>query len=125
MAVNADKPHLWKQDIAHSVDFYNSWFMEFAPTAYRNTRIATTQQVESALTWTANLTNITPAVLRQHPSVLPILRMATAPPIARVREACAIAHSSHRSSWSSTEPCQKHGREKPNSTSDEYCHSRC
>ncbi|BAZ71075.1 hypothetical protein NIES4106_58720 (plasmid) [Fischerella sp. NIES-4106] len=85
MVVNADKPHLWKQDIAQSVDFYNSWFMEFAPRAYRDTRIATTQQVESALIWTANLTNITPAVLHQHPSVLPILRMATAPPIARDR----------------------------------------
>lgn len=85
MPVNADKPHLWKPDIAHSVDFYNSWFMQFAPTAYRDTRIATTQQVESALAWTANLTNITPDVLRQHPSVLPILRMATAPPIARDR----------------------------------------
>ncbi len=85
MPVNADKPHLWKQDIAQSVDFYNSWFMEFAPMAYRDTRIATTQQVESALEETANLTNITPTVLRQHPSVLPILRMATAPPIARDR----------------------------------------
>lgn len=85
MPVNADKPHLWKPDIAQSVDFYNSWFMQFAPTAYRDTRIATTQQVESALAWTANLTNITPDVLRQHPSVLPILRMATAPPIARDR----------------------------------------
>ncbi|MEB3182690.1 MAG: XamI family restriction endonuclease [Nostocaceae cyanobacterium] len=85
MPVNADKPHLWKQDIAQSVDFYNSWFMQFAPTAYRDTRIATTAQVESALAWTANLTNITPTVLRQYPSVLPILRMATAPPIARDR----------------------------------------
>ena len=85
MPVNADKPHLWKPDIAQSVDFYNNWFMQFAPTAYRETRLATTQQVESALTWTANLTDITPALLRQHPEVLPILRMATAPPIARDR----------------------------------------
>lgn len=85
MPVNADKPHLWKQDIAQSVDFYNTWFMQFAPQAYRDTRIATTQQVESALTWTANLTNITPDVLRQHPSALLMLRMATAPPLARDR----------------------------------------
>jgi len=34
---------------------------------------------------TANLTNIAPITLRQNPSVLPILRMATAPPIARDR----------------------------------------
>ncbi|CAD5911061.1 XamI family restriction endonuclease [Planktothrix agardhii] len=83
--VNADKPHLWKPDIAQSVDFYNHWFMQFAPQSYRDTRIATTEQVESALIWTANITNITPAILQQYPSVLPILRMATAPPIARDR----------------------------------------
>jgi hypothetical protein len=83
--VNADKPHLWKPDIALSVDFYNNWFMQFAPKAYRDTRIATTQQVESASSETANLTNITSALLRQHPEVLPILRMAAAPPIARDR----------------------------------------
>jgi hypothetical protein len=76
---------LWKPDIALSVDFYNNWFMQFAPKAYRDTRIATTQQVESALAETANLTNITSALLRQHPEVLPILRMAAAPPIARDR----------------------------------------
>lgn len=85
MPVNADKPHLWKPDIALSVDFYNNWFMLFAPKAYRDTRIATTQQVESALAETANLTNITSALLQQHPEVLPILRMAAAPPIARDR----------------------------------------
>lgn len=85
MPVNADKPHLWKVDIAQSVDFYNDWFIRFAPEAYRNTRIATTRQVESALKRTNNLMNITPLVLRQHPSVLPILRMATAPPLARDR----------------------------------------
>lgn len=85
MPANANKPHLWKSDIAHSVDFYNKWFMEFAPQAYRNTRTVTTQQVESALILTANLTNLTPTVLQQYPSVLPMLRMATAPPIARDR----------------------------------------
>ncbi|MEG4576222.1 XamI family restriction endonuclease [Microcoleus sp. N3A4] len=85
MPVNADKPHLWKPDIALSVDFYNNWFMLFAPKAYRDTRIVTTQQVKSALAETANLSNITSALLRQHPEVLPILRMAAAPPIARDR----------------------------------------
>ncbi len=85
MPVNADKPHLWKLDIVQSVDFYNNWFMQFAPQVYRDTRLVTTKQVKSALEQTVNLTNITPAILRQYPSVLPILRMATAPPIARDR----------------------------------------
>ena len=28
--INADKPHLWKADIAASVDQFNQWFMDFA-----------------------------------------------------------------------------------------------
>ncbi|MDY6781658.1 MAG: XamI family restriction endonuclease [Cyanobacteriota bacterium] len=85
MSVNTDKPHLWKTDIAQSVDFYNHWFIEFAPIAYRETRLQTAQQVEFALAQTANLTQVNPTVLRQHPEILPILRMATIPPLARDR----------------------------------------
>jgi hypothetical protein len=85
LPVNANKPHLWKADIARSVDFYNSWFINFAPQAYRETRIKATEQVEAALEQTANLTTIDLEVLRANPSVLPILRMATAPPLARDR----------------------------------------
>ncbi len=85
MSVNSGKPDRWKVDIARSVDFYNDWFMRFAPKAYRDTRIQTTRQVVSALDWTGNLTDIAPSLLRQHPSALPMLRMATAPPIARDR----------------------------------------
>jgi hypothetical protein len=83
--VNSDKPHLWKPDIAQSVDLYNEWFMEFAPEAYRNARVEATKNVETALSLTDYLLNITPEVLIASPSVLPILRMATAPPIARDR----------------------------------------
>jgi len=85
MGVNLDKPYLWKADVARSVDLYNTWFMQFAPVAFRATRQRTAIQVEEALQWTANLTNITPDVLRVHPNVLPILRMSTAPPLARDR----------------------------------------
>jgi len=85
MPVNLDKPHLWKDDIVQSVDFYNSWFMEFAPKAFRDTRAQTTKDVKSALQWTENLTNIKPEVLKKYPSILPMLRMATCPPIARDR----------------------------------------
>ena len=85
MPVNSNKPERWKSDIAQSVDFYNDWFMRFAPKAYRDTRVETTKQVMSALKGTDNLTNIGPNALKQNPFVLPILRMATAPPIARDR----------------------------------------
>lgn len=83
--VNADKPQRWKADIAQSVDLYNTWFIQFAPKAYRDTRVATAKQVQVALVSTDNLTNMTPALLRQYPAILSILRMATAPPIARDR----------------------------------------
>ena len=85
MAVNRDKVDLWKADVAKSVDFYNDWFINFAPKAFRETRISTTKQVAQALRWTDNLTNIRPQALANHPSVLPILRMSTCPPIARDR----------------------------------------
>jgi len=83
--VNLDKPHLWKNDIIQSVDFYNQWFMNFAPQAFRDTRIKTTEQVQTALKSTANLTDVSPEILRSSPEVLQMLRMATCPPIARDR----------------------------------------
>ncbi len=85
MAVNLDKPQRWKADIAASVDFYNDWFRHFAPKAYRESRVETTKQVKHALEATRNLTDISPQILEKNPAVLSILRMATAPPIARDR----------------------------------------
>lgn len=82
MAINRDKPDLWKGDINQSVDMYNAWFMDYAPDAYRTTRIKTTQDVKETLRATKNLTNIKTAILKENPSVLPTLRMATCPPIA-------------------------------------------
>lgn len=82
MAVNRDKPDCWKADIAQSVDMYNAWFMNFAPHAFRDTRMQTTKDVEAAFRVTDNLMNIQPATMRMHPEILPTLRMATCPPIA-------------------------------------------
>jgi len=84
-SVNADKPSKWKDDIRASVDFYNTWFMKFAPRVYRETRVTATKQVEDALAWTANLTSLNPSSLMTHPEMIGRLRMATAPPIARDR----------------------------------------
>jgi len=53
MPINADKPHLWKADVAASVDLYNDWFMRFGPKAYRNTRAETTERVQKAIQLTS------------------------------------------------------------------------
>ncbi len=80
--VNRGNPDAWKGDIALSVDMYNQWFMEFAPAAFRETRVRTTVQVEQTLSKTDNLTNISVDLLRAGPGVLPVLRMSTCPPLA-------------------------------------------
>jgi hypothetical protein len=80
--VNADKPHLWKADIATSVDQFNQWFMQFAPEAFRTTRVETTEHVKAALLATNDLRSLTPDTLKANPGALPTLRMCTAPPLA-------------------------------------------
>ena len=83
--VNRNKPDKWKKDIASSVDFYNQWFLEFAPKTFRETRIHTTKEVEIALKKTDNLLKLNPEVLSDNPNILAMLRMSTCPPIARDR----------------------------------------
>jgi hypothetical protein len=80
MAINADKPHLWKADTRASVDQFNRWFMKFAPKAFRDTRKKTIKSVEQGLKRTEDLTVITPEVIAAKPAILPTLRMSTCPP---------------------------------------------
>ena len=80
--INADKPYLWKADIAASVDRFNQWFMSFAPEAFRSTRVKTTEHVKAALFPTNDLRALNPATLKANPSALPTFRMCTAPPLA-------------------------------------------
>src|SRR5437762_9775687 len=80
--INADKTHLWKADIAASVDQFNQWFMQFAPAAFRSTRVKTTEHVKAALLATGDLRNLNAATLKANPGALPTLRMCTAPPLA-------------------------------------------
>lgn len=80
--INSNKPHLWKADIAASVDQFNQWFMRFAPGAFRSTRVETTEHVKAALVATNDLRTVNPATLKANPGALPTLRMCTAPPLA-------------------------------------------
>jgi len=85
MGVNCDKPQRWKRDIALSVDLYNDWFLNFAPTTYREERVRATADVEAMLDRTSHLRRLSFQELSEHPSILFGLRMCTAPPIARDR----------------------------------------
>lgn len=85
MAINLDKVQQWKQDVAKSVDYYNQWFLKFAPETYRDTRAATAGKVAEALELSSYLANIAPDDLKKSPGILAILRMTTRPPLARDR----------------------------------------
>ena len=85
MAINIDKAHLWKADTLASVDQFNQWFINYAPKAYRETRGKTVEHVEKCLLKTADLTVITPDVIKKAPGILSTLRMSTCPPLARDR----------------------------------------
>ncbi len=85
MPANLNRPELWKADIERSVDFYNAWFMRFAPKAFRESRDEATEQVKEALRLTSGLFDLSSSALESNPWILPILRMVTAPPIARDR----------------------------------------
>lgn len=82
MAVNLDKPHLWKEDTRASVDHYNQWFMKFAPQAFRDTRVEVTKKVEKAVLDSKNMRDLSPDMLQAWPGVLPTLRMSCCPPLA-------------------------------------------
>ena len=64
MPINADKPHLWKKDVDASVDFYNDWFMRFAPKAYRDARKEAINGVQEAIQLTKNLTLLNPELFK-------------------------------------------------------------
>lgn len=82
MAVNLDKPHLWKEDTQASVDHYNQWFMKFAPKAFRDTRVRVTKSVERAILDSDDMRNLSPELLLSRPGILPTLRMSCCPPLA-------------------------------------------
>ncbi len=82
MPVNLDKPQQWKADVTASVDLYNTWFMAFAPDAFRTARQKTAGTVLEDLQHTQYLADLTLTTLRQRPGVLRVLRMCTAPPLA-------------------------------------------
>lgn len=85
LMINADKVQKWKKDVEQSVDLYNSWFLNFAPSTYKETRIKTTKFVEQSLLNLNDMKNINPEFLYNNPKIVEVLRMCTAPPIASDR----------------------------------------
>jgi hypothetical protein len=83
--LNAHAGPAWPADIAMSVAMYNEWFRRVAPEEFRRERLVAATSVMAAMRATADFTKIDGSVLIGALGILPTLRMATAPPIARDR----------------------------------------
>ena len=83
--VNRGNVDGWKGDIEASVDFYNQWFLKFAPKTFRDERNRSIKLVRKAFRLTADGRIVSGDLLLAHPEVLTILRQMTCPPIARDR----------------------------------------
>lgn len=80
--INRNRTELWKKDALDSVDFYNDWFLHFAPKAFCEARGGLIEKVRQVMCGTGYLANITVEAVKQNPSIVSILRMCTAPPVA-------------------------------------------
>lgn len=85
MPINSTNPAQWNSDTAASVYMYNTWFLKAAPEAYQDRRVQAFRMVEEAFSATEQLRKLSASTLLAKPTILPVLRMMTAPPIARDR----------------------------------------
>lgn len=84
-SVNNRAIERWKADSAASVDFYNAWFLDFAPPSFRSAREDAVQKVEQAFRLTENGRRLDAATMLAHPQILAVARQLTCPPLARDR----------------------------------------
>ena len=82
--INRNNSDQWKEDTCRSVEMYNEWFLGFAPATYISEREKAKRQVANTMKLTNNF-HLNKENLLAHPGTISILRMVTAPPIARDR----------------------------------------
>lgn len=85
MDINRKNPDKWNADIEASVQYYNAWFVKYAPPTFRKVREKAIASVNEALAQIGSMCDLDDDVLIESPSVLSILRQMTCPPLARER----------------------------------------
>ena len=83
--INRSSIDKWKLDSAESVDFYNQWFLDYAPRTFKEARAKARAEVEKAFALLENMDVISSRVLEASPRLLSVLRQMTCPPLARDR----------------------------------------
>lgn len=77
--VNSIRPDRWNEDTSLSVLMYNEWFLNFAPTTFKEERLKCLDQVIQLSQKTNGFKEISEDLLIAQPSSLKILRMLCAP----------------------------------------------
>ncbi|MBO4287125.1 MAG: XamI family restriction endonuclease [Kiritimatiellae bacterium] len=83
--INNTATNQWKNDCMASVDYYNAWFINFAPPSFRVAREESIRKVKTAFQFTKNALLLDADTLLVHPEVLAVARQMTCPPLARDR----------------------------------------
>jgi hypothetical protein len=82
MPANANRLHLWHDDIRQSVALYNDWFIRYAPETYKREQQAARKVVADILRATDALRHIGAREIMRAPGMVPVLRMCCSPPLA-------------------------------------------
>lgn len=85
MNVNRTNPDRWNADIQKSVEFYNNWFVGFAPPTFRNAREKSIRKVNEAFGKFGSMCDLDDELLVSDPTLITILRQMTCPPLASDR----------------------------------------
>lgn len=85
LGANIHQVERWKKDSWESVEYYNRWFISFAPKAFLEARKGALNRVIEAFSNTEDLRSITIDNILGCPRILEVLRLVTAPPLAQDR----------------------------------------
>ena len=85
MSVNNENRSNWAIDIEESVTHYNRWFVDYAPSTFRDIKSKVFGNVAKALEGLNGKIDLDDDILIDHPTLLLILRQMTCPPLARDR----------------------------------------
>ena len=83
--INRTNIDRWKQDSNESVDYYNDWFLRFAPPSFRAARSEAAKRVSEAFRLTNDCRALGVDAVLRRPDLLAVARQLTCPPIARDR----------------------------------------
>lgn len=85
MNINRCNVDSWKNDIEESVNFYNRWFLDYAPKTFIEARKKALKDVRCVFKHLKGAPDFQPLILNSVYPVLLVMRQMTCPPLARDR----------------------------------------